>query len=376
MAVYTILISMIILYGIFEKERPLSRRKLTFFQKKKVSINFQNVFLSFVFTIMFVLIAFRGDFSSDYISYERHFNIARNIEWGSLLKDGFKVGGVGGVEFGFYTLMKIVGLFVNDPIYLFITIAFFTLQPVYTAIRNESESRWLSLLLFVVFGAFVTSFNVMRAIFAYSLIFSQRRYLYDRKYVRYLIAIFLISTIHLSSILMVAIVILDVMKFRNQRFILFMIPSSLIALAFSERLILLGDRLLYGNFFSTIYRHGIREASFGNIIAPLLLGLMVVIGTSLIEDSDRDRCYDIWLKTTVLWLFFRIFMIKFIEMRRFADMMSFFMILYFPYMINRLPFNANAKIIIKIILATATVALFYYSMKDSPYNSYYFIWNR
>lgn len=374
MLLYTILILLILIYGLFEKEKPLNKVNPKTLVKKRNSINVANFFLSAIFIFIFALIAFRGDFSSDYINYERHFLIARNMSWNDLFTSGYRIGGTGGVEVGFYILMKLISYFSTDPIWLFIIVALITLIPVYKSIRDESKSRWLSLLLYIVFGSFITSFNVMRAIFAYSLLFSRRQYLYERKYIKYLIFIFFISMFHLSSIVMVAFILLDAIKLKNEKFILFIIPSSLLVFIFSDKLILLGDRLLYNSFFTSIYRHGIREVSFGNVIAPLLLGLMVIIGTFLVK--EKDRRYDLLLKASAIWVVFRFLMINFIEMRRFADMMSFYMVLYFPYMIAKLPSDKTTKSIIKIILAIATIALFYYTMKDSPYNPYYFIWDR
>lgn len=374
MLLYTILIVLILIFGIFEKKNKLIVVSSKPSTRKKASINVANFFLFVIFIFIFVLIAYRGDFSSDYINYERHFMLASNMSWSDLFTGGFRIGGTGGVEVGFYILMKLIGCFSADPIWLFIIVALLTVMPIYKSIKEESEIRWLSLLLYVVFGSFITSFNVMRAIFAYSLLFSKRQYLYERKYISYLLVILLASMFHLSSIIMIAVILLDAIKLKNERYLLFIIPSSFLVFIFSERLILLGDRLLYNNFFTSIYQHGIREVSFGNIVAPLLLGVMVFLGTFLVK--EKDRRYDLWLKISALWVFFRILMINFIEMRRFADMMSFYMILYFPYMINKLPFDKTTKSIIKSIFAMASITLFYYTMKDSPYNPYYFIWDR
>lgn len=375
MLLYTILIATIIIYGIldyviqFKKERIL----ISCFRKKK-QIRISNIFLFLIFVFIFIVTAFRGDFSSDYISYENLFANVIKMSWIDLLTSGFKIGGYGGVEIGFYVFMKLISYISTNPIVLFISVTLLTLISVYNGIKEESESRWFSLLFFVIFGSFFSFFNVMRAIFAYSLLFSMRHYLYERRYFLYTIIIILVCFVHISSIIMVFVVILDYFKFKNKDFLLFFLPISFVLFIFSEKLILLIDRLFYGNFFSTVSRFGIVGATFGNTIAPLLLGLVIICGT-LIE-NEQDRIYGLWLKISVLWVFFRVLTIRFIVMRRFADMMSFYMILYFPYMINRLPFDRITKSLIKVILAFASIVFFFYTMKDSPINSYYFIWNR
>ena len=374
MLLYTILIVLILVYGLFEKEKQLIEGSAKTNIGVRNTINIANFFLFVIFTFIFVLIAFRGKFSADYINYETHFQSASSLTWNEILSNGLRVGGTGGVEFGFYILMKIISIFTTDPIWLFVIVALLTIIPIYLGIRDESENRWLSLLLFVVFGSFITSFNVIRSILAYSCLFFYRKLLYDKKYFHYIIIILITSFIHTSSVVMLIVILLDLLKINNKSYIFLIMPLSIFTYIFSDKLILIADRFLYDNFFAEIYQHGIREMSYGNIIAPLLLGIIIIIG-SLLIDSD-DRKYKVGLIATFLWIFFRITMINFSLMRRFADMMSLFMILFFPYIINRLPFEKKINSSIKIILAIASIVLFYYTMRDSPYNPYYFIWDK
>ncbi|WP_159434334.1 EpsG family protein [Peptoclostridium litorale] len=368
------MIFVILIYGLFEKKKSRIALPSISTVKTKRYLNVNNLFLLLIFTLMFILIAFRGDFSADYINYETHYQIAKKISWNNIFRNGLRVGGAGDVEFGFYVLMKTIGTFTSNSIWLFSIVALLTIYPIYISVRDESEIQWLSMLLFIVFGSFISSFNVIRAILAYSILFYNRQYIYDKRYFRYVVIILLSSFIHSSSLLMIVVVLLDMLRLNNKIYIFLWLPLSLIIFIFSHKLILLADGILYDSFFSEIYQHGISKVSYGNIIAPALLGIFFIVGSLLINNDDRK--YKIGLITTSLWIFFRISMINFSLMRRFADMMSLYMIIFLPYMITRLPLGKSIKLTTKIVLAMATIALFYYTMKDSPYNSYYFIWDR
>lgn len=106
-------------------------------------------------------------------------------------------------EQGFNLLNRIIYLFTKDSVGLFMVVAFLILLFTFLAIYEQSVNIPLSILIFVLTGDFFNSQNQIRQALGMAICIFAFRYVYKRKFWKYLICVLIAFSFHASALLFI-----------------------------------------------------------------------------------------------------------------------------------------------------------------------------
>lgn len=177
---YLIIALLIVLLAIFDNGK-----------KKKILI-----IIAFFALALFA--GLRGNFTSDYNSYCDLFLQANSF--GSL-KELIQTPIY--TENGFMIIMYLFGRVINSPVAFIVFMSAVTVLLFFYEIFRSSELPWLSILLLIGVGTYYDSFNISRYILATAIMFACARFIIEKKFVKFLIAVLLAMNIHRMIIVMI-----------------------------------------------------------------------------------------------------------------------------------------------------------------------------
>src|SRR5699024_8432090 len=135
------------------------------------------------FILLFIISTFRGDFTTDYKNYTNLFYLYNKFSFSELLNDRFVN------EIGFIYSNKIIGQFTDNAVFIFAFMSFIILFGYFYHIKKYSNNVWLSVLMFATVGSYYASFNISRHIFAVAIIFWGSEFLYERKFIKWILVV-------------------------------------------------------------------------------------------------------------------------------------------------------------------------------------------
>ena len=192
MNIYLINIIIVLFIGAFQE----GSNKYIVFRKHRYKLGILFSAIT-VFMLMFIEMGLRGDFSIDtrnyyniflYSSYEQSF-------WDSLVNNK---------DIGFFNIFMGTFKRFSFSFLAFLVVVAFIIAFAYTRfIKEYSEMFWLSALLLFCGGSFYTGFNVMRQILAAALVALSYKYIFTKEFRKYCFAVILITTLHLSAVVMI-----------------------------------------------------------------------------------------------------------------------------------------------------------------------------
>lgn len=103
-------------------------------------------------------------------------------------------------EPGIRILAKVIGLMYFDYAIFIFACSLITVGLYITTLSKVSDKFWLSVLLFIFIGSWAVSFNAVRQCLAASIIFAGHKYIYDRKFFKWCIIVFLAMLFHTSAL--------------------------------------------------------------------------------------------------------------------------------------------------------------------------------
>ncbi len=201
MNIYVILALFIIIPGLFYE--PVIKRSLFGFQhngywtsKTNVSNRtFESIHIILIAFFLIILSAFRGDYSTDAKDYIRIFEECGNISNLSELLSYEKI------EPGYVLLNVFVNFFTKDYLWMQVINTLLTIIPI-LYISSYSSNRWLSLFIYLVFGTYFQSFNVVRQMLAASIMMFGLEGVYNGDKKRYFISMIIATSFHMTSLFM------------------------------------------------------------------------------------------------------------------------------------------------------------------------------
>lgn len=151
-------------------------------------------FLGVTVTLFMAFFAgFRDHLGTDYDSYV---SIYDNLTWDQVVIDG-------NIEIGYSFLNMFVKTLVDYYPIAFTLAAFIMYFPIYLACRRESVYIELSLFLYVCFGLFINSFNIMRQYMAAGILFYAWRFVYQKRAFVYFVYVAVAMMFHKAAIVMI-----------------------------------------------------------------------------------------------------------------------------------------------------------------------------
>ena len=145
--------------------------------------------LSIIFWILFIPSALRIYTGNDYRTYIYHFHDS--------YRDIFVV-----TEAGFNAVAKYVYSFLDEEYFLvlFALFAFVTILFFLKAMYEQSCDFGMSFMLFMAYGLYFQTYNTVRYYMALAIVFYALRFVRDRQYVKFLIAVLVAALFHKTAI--------------------------------------------------------------------------------------------------------------------------------------------------------------------------------
>lgn len=350
-------ISLLILGLIYESFNSLAAD----LRRKKLPISF---FIVPSFLILFVIFAFRGDFTTDYKNYSDLFNIYNRYGFWEVFKAGFQV------EPGYIFLNKLFGIFTDDVIYLFMFTSFVILFGFYYHINKYSVNVWLSILLFVTAGSYYASFNITRQIFAVAIIFFGSGFLYERKFFKFLFFVILASLFHKTSLIMIPFYFILNFRLKLRNWVLIIISSGVVMFLF-EDILTLALSTIYDQYTENSY--GMWGQAITNVVLPLAFLIFSIFNVKKLD--PLNSAHRIWFNAIVFYAFFNILALQIEMVERFGRFFASYALLLIPYIFSKVK-NKNLRFLYMMVLMCVLILYNYIVLADSVFDPYYFIWDK
>lgn len=250
--------------------------------KKKTK---DKVFLTIVFIVLFVIVAFREmTVGSDTSEYIRFYERCGTYGWRMLeINDYFEYG---------YTVFNIVlnGINISPRVFLCI-IAFITNFAIYWFIKQNSNNYLMSVLIFINLLFFYESMNTMRQFLALSmvLLFGFKA-VKERRLFRFIIVTVIASLFHSTALLMLLLYPVYRLKYTRKRVIAIIAMTVIIAFSLNQIYPFIVSILDRG----TYYLEKIGDIKLGNIIMTIAFLAMYLFSLIVIDRREKPK-YSFYL---------------------------------------------------------------------------------
>ena len=168
---------------------------LTLFISRKIKDNYKNIsskiIIVFAFIYMFLFAGLRFNVGTDYLSYVELFDDIIS----SPLVFNFRLEPV------FIIISKVISVFTNNPLWLFVITSFIITIFIFKASIKSTTYYELSIFLFIAFGFYTSSFNIVRQWMAASILLYAYVYLNRNNNKKFFIYSLLAFCCHYSSII-------------------------------------------------------------------------------------------------------------------------------------------------------------------------------
>src|SRR5699024_9737271 len=359
MIIYLIVaISLVILGFLFESVNSMTRMKYN----KKLS---NSIYIVPSFLLLFFVFAFRDDFMVDYNNYVEIFDTINLFGFIDSFTSGINI------EFGYILLNRIIGIFTSNPVYLFAVTTLIILYGFYHQFNRYSVNIWLSVLMFATAGSYYASFNITRQILAVAIVFIGSKYLYERKFFKYMIFIFLAFLFHKSALIMLPFYFILNFRITLKNLFLFAVGSFSVIFLFQDILSLLQRIGIYDNY--TTYAYGMWGQATTNVVLPVAFLVFAIYNMKKLDSNNT--VHRIWFNATIFYAVFNILALQIEMVERIGRFFAPYPLLLIPFLFSKMK-NKNLRFIYIMVLVAVLVAYNFVVLSDSRFDPYYFIWDK
>lgn len=237
------------------------------------------IFIGIAFISMLIVSGYRYYVGTDYATYKH------------LFSDTYpKMNELPSDEVGYYILNKLVYKINTDYQSIFIVTSLIILLLIFITIYRECNKYELGIYLFITLGHFYTSFNVIRQYIAIAITFYAVKYIFERKFYKYLIAVLLASSFHITAIIMIPFYFIVQIKMDTKKFICGIIIGIVGLNAFEKMLSILIDLFPKYEHYndSVFFTYG---STTGLIIYGVIFIVMYIYRNKLIKADIKNSVY-------------------------------------------------------------------------------------
>lgn len=315
------------------------------------------------FFLLFFVSAFRGDFATDYNNYVYLFNFYNRFSFFDIFNLNFDQ------EIGYVILSRFIGVFSDNPVYLFAVTSLIILVSFYSQFKKHSSYIWLSVLLFVTIGSFYTSFNIMRQTLAVAIIFSGSTFLYERQFKKYFLVVLIASLFHKTAMIMIIFYYILNLEIRVRNFTLLSL-GALVTTLFLNPIFSFFQNFLYTAYDSNSY--GVTGLSVTNAIVPVSV---LIFSLAFVRYINTERVtHRVWLNAVFFYAFFNILGLQIQMVQRLSQFFAPYALLLVPLIFKKIK-RGELKVVSIMFFLALLIIYNYVSLKGSDYDPYYFIWN-
>ena len=180
----------------------------------------------FVFASALILIlvsGFRYDVGTDYMAYSRAYHSLADNVWAELIS--FK-------EPGLAIIAWISHFISSDYVMMFLIVAAITVGLNTRVISKHSGSFAFGILLYLFIGSWHNSFNAVRQYLAAAILFAGHRYILDRKFIKYLIVVFIAMLTHTTALAMLPVYFMVGRRFTIKNAIIILLATVVLRFSY------------------------------------------------------------------------------------------------------------------------------------------------
>lgn len=322
MLIYIFLIVIMLLLGIIMK--PNSNKK-----NKK--------FYIFIVYGMLILVGALRNYTvgTDTAQYTSSYKIIKYISFSEYSKLRF--------EFGFFALCKILNYISESPQILLIITSFIIYGTIGWFVYRNSQDIVMSSILFVTLNYYGIYLSAMRQAIAIALVLISLKYLYQRKYVRYVLGVIAASLFHQTAIIMLILILFRNMKFKT-KYLYIIIGVAALSFCFANKLFELVAKVFA--IYESYSKSGFFESNYFAALLNSLVSLVVLVTGILCGYLSQNEDYSLNAFVMSISFIFYVISMKISIFSRATIYFSIFTILWLPNTVSTIK-NSKQRVLIK-----------------------------
>lgn len=271
---------------------------------------------------------------------------------------------------GFYVFNSLFKIFISSSsVVFFLAIAAFQLFCIMKTYRKYSSDYWMSIFLFIVSTDYLSYMhNGMRQFIAVCGIFACFGFILKKEYLKTIIVILLLSTIHQTSLIMIPIIFIVQGKAFNKRTFIFIILTILVLVSLNQFTSFLENALKETQYNDTLLTSVWKDddgTSIFRVIVYSVPMILSIFGKKYIDQANNPMiniCVNCSIVTSLLYIVSKFTSGIFIGRLPIYTSLTGYILL--PWLIDHM-FEKKSAGIIKIIMMLLYVLFFYYQMHFS-----------
>ncbi|WP_295248062.1 EpsG family protein [uncultured Catenibacterium sp.] len=271
---------------------------------------------------------------------------------------------------GFYVLNSLFKIFISSSsVVFFLAIAAFQMFCIMRTYRKYSSDYWMSIFLFIVSTDYLSYMhNGMRQFIAVCGIFACFGFILKKEYLKTIIVILLLSTIHQTCLIMIPIIFIVQGKAFNKRTFIFIILTILVLVSLNQFTSFLENALKETQYNDTLLTSVWKDddgTSIFRVIVYSVPMILSIFGKKYIDQANNPMiniCVNCSIVTSLLYIVSKFTSGIFIGRLPIYTSLTGYILL--PWLIDHI-FEKKSAGIIKIIMMLLYVLFFYYQMHFS-----------
>lgn len=323
------------------------------------------IYLIFAAIILVLFSAFRGNMTADYDNYVDLFYRYDGFSFKQILSRGlFDYPEEGYVLFQFFIRHTF-----KESIYLFLFTSIFIVFANLREIGKHCEIFLvLPILLFIDVGEYYNSFNLIRQVFAASIIILGSKHIYNRHFFKFALYVIIAALFHKTSIFMIPFYFLLNIKFCKKSVFLYLIVTTIFFI-FLDKIIAFIQNYYWSWYTDDAY--GMGGYNIKNIVMPCFISF-VPICYYFFNSKNMTNEENVWANASCLYFTFALLGMKIFMTTRLMVFFSLYSILGFSLVISKIK-NKDFRNIAYISILLLVIAYGYFSKNGTSYNPYFFI---
>src|SRR5699024_10398344 len=263
------------------------------------------------------------------------------------------------IEFGYILLNRVIGIFTNNPDYLFAVTTLIILYGFYHQFNRYSINIWISVLMFVTVRSYYASFNITRQILAVAIVFIGSKHLYERRFFKYMLFVFLAFLFHKSALIMIPFYFILNFRVNLRNLFLFSVGSIAVIFLFQDILSLLQNIGIYDNYTEQAY--GMWGQAVANVVLPVAFLIFALLNIKKLDPNNN--MHRIWFNATIFYAVFNILALQIEMVERIGRFFAPFPLLLIPFIFSKMQ-NKYLRVIYMTVLIVTLVTYNYVILSD------------
>lgn len=329
--------------------------KLIRYNKEKAN----RIVIDLFFIIWIFLLLFRDEsVGTDLHNYKLYFININTLSWVDIFERFIS----GNIEIGYLLLAKIIFIFSSDFRWVIIFSALISVVPIWNFYRNNSNSSYLSMIMFLNIAPFSMYFSGLRQAMAMAFVVPCYIFCKENKLLKFFLTVLFAALFHKSALVLLLMYPVYHLRLKRQYHIIYLLP--IIGIIYVYKLPIFSVLILFLGSYTNEYIDSIRIT--GAYAVTVLLIALLVYSFFMVEynklDDEVVGLRNLLVLSVVLQVFSGVHSI--------AMRMNYYYLLFIPILIPRIIHHGShkSKTILQLsvlcMLGFFTIYYFYYAYTD------------